>query len=452
MTSETDLSTVFSEADDDVRSLTSDLKKIEAWARDVAPKRHDERELDTDVEKAFLGTVPGFLQQLRADDLDPESVGEIGQELQSTFRQPLVDAIQRLVGDIVEEAGIDVEDDRLKTVEERLEAIEDEDDLRSYRDSYSSIYEDLANASERVKVEFAGVTGESPDDLAEPESTLRPRLNDLVSRHEALSAIEESMSGHEWAPETAQTLSDQPRLYDQLDMSIPVDDVTDEISKIDSITIRFENYGIRVSTLVMNALLESIEENGFPKFGKIFGSVTDELERLAEFETAVENTYTLTTVDTDTYTGNTENIESVYSRLKQQDYHNFTTLRGDLKTLDDEYSRWRNSLSKEWSRRTNLVEAYRNQFDFERPAALDRVDAFEEDFDESLERTLAALTEVRQWIYQKESHLDEQFSEEGIQLLHNIVQGGVDPSDYSIDAIDDLREDLPLKLNIDENG
>jgi len=452
MNSETDLSTVFSEADDDVRSLTSDLKEIEVWVRDVAPKRHDERELDTDVEEAFLGTVPEFLQQLRGDDLDPKSVREIGQELQSTFRQPLVDAIQRLVSDIVEEADIDVEEDRLKTVEERLEEIEDEDDLRSYRDSYNSIYEDLANASERVKVEFAEVIGESPDDLAEPERTLRPRLNDLLSRHEALNAIEESMSGHEWASETAQTLSKQPRLYDQLDISIPVDNVTDKITEIDSITTRFESYGIRVSTLVRNTLSESIEENGFPKFGKIFGSVTDELDRLAEFKTAIENAYTLTTVDTDTYTGDTEDIESVYDRLKQQEYHNFTTLRGDLKTLDDEHSRWRSNLSKEWSRRTNLVEAYRNQFDFERPAALDKVDGFEEDFDESLERTLTALTEVRQWIDQKESHLDEQFSEEGIQLLHNIVQGGIDPSDYSIDAIDDLREDLPLKLNIDENG
>lgn len=447
-----DIREIISNASREIKSSKENLTELEKWATDVGPEKNKERQLDEEVEKIFLNKVPEFKSKLEENDLEAKEVVKIGHKIQSSFNEPIQEAIETNIKNIITNLKIEfISDEKLQEIFNHFK--EKTESLNTYLESLKTINEDISSSvSDYIINEFKEYIKEDPDKLKSPDE-LESFLSRFSNRFNNLKEIENEIKDKDWCPEKIKELSTTSKFYKNLDDEIEVDDIkTKFIENINSKVENFNKWEISLDPLVLQKLKKNYNDKRGIK--TIFEYTKEDISFLNDYESCFENINILTTEmsDDDYYIKNFEDVESFYDNLRNKEFDNLKHLQGKLDKLKEKYEEWQNQSIQHWRRQIKLAEAYENQFGLDLPSFVQEIDSFENHFEEDFENAIIHLNKICKLVKEKEKELEDKYSEESVKLIKNLGEGKVRVEQYSIKSIKELQNEIPLILGIDENN
>jgi hypothetical protein len=440
MTEEIDfLVSDFEGATKEIEKIIADLDQRQSWldqARQEWPGR------TTEEKEAFQEAAEELRVDLDTQEFDGDVLNSFFDELQRSYRSPLLDSIRSNIEKVCSKLGID------SVVEERDVELSDrfEDDLVETRSQYQKIANELDDCDGVVLRKIATEYQDDPFLVLNP-NRVRQDINKYNQIYSGLRNIFSQLHTREWSPDEISQLSNELTRLESPAQTW--DEIKSIVSRIEEQVEELDSFDLNSESAVSGSLSTKIYSEDQRTHDAL-------REASSELSDVIDYQELLTKVDAvlDRHPDALGETEFGDDRHLETNYNTITELEGDLSRLERNFDQWKDHLHQRWSQIRSVGDYYLSGFEEidiiasdEIVAAIDSGIPIDEDPSEAFD----LLQQTEQWLTEQESELQDELSEEAITFLNDLINHEeVVVSDYSAEAIAQISDQLRLTVRIDE--
>lgn len=363
------------EVADSLESQQQELDEFDSFLDDAEERISS---LETNKRQAFYESV----DDLRSEATEVEAVEAmlaLREEIEEAIKSPLKEAALEAFDEFVGE--IDVELDK-----------SDESDLRdSIRNSVQSELEDMAETYQALSAQVADYPSHLKNIIAQrieaqPSRVINDRkelsadIKKLRERQENLSTIQSQLNRvASWGPSAEFT--EQDKFYDELDYTLSVDSIQDNISIIDAKVEDLEAARLSTSDPVQNRLEEDLETGSVSGLSRIVEQLRDDVNSLSHTFDEVQ-TYAVALEsfgrDREMFESQIDELLAGTEQLTINKYQSISALREEIRQLRTEYEGFLELVGDRLRAQREMVEELSTEFEDRKPPSVPETISSEE--------------------------------------------------------------------------
>ena len=442
MTEEIDsLVSDFEGATEEIEKIIADLGQRQNWldqARQEWPGR------TTEEKEAFQEAAEELRVDLDTQEFDWNTLNSFFDELQRSYRSPLLDSIRSNIEKVCSKLEID------SVVEERDVELSDrfEDDLVETRSQYQKIANELDDCDGVVLRKIATEYQDDPFLVLNP-NRVRQDINKYRQIHSGLQNIASQLDTREWSPDEISQLSNELTRLESPAQTW--DEIKSIVSRIEEQVEELDSFDLNSESAISGSLSTKIYSED-QRIHHALREASSELSDIIDYQELLTKVDAVLDRHPDAL-GKTE-FGDDRQRLSETNYNTITELEGDLSRLERNFDQWKDHLHQRWSQIRSVGDYYLSGFEeIDITASDEIVTAIDSGIpiDEDPSEAFDLLQQTEQWLTEQESELQDELSEEAVAFLNDLINHEVVVvSDYSAEAVAQISDQLRLTVRIDE--
>jgi uncharacterized protein YoxC len=429
MTDATTAQSVAEEISEVANSLENQQEELEEFELFLNEAEDRISSLDPNKRQAFYESV----DDLRSEIADVETVAsllalreEIEEAIKSPLKEAALDAFDEFINEIEVDIGKGDEADLRDSIRNSVQS-----ELEDMAKTYHSLSSQVADYPPYLKHIIAHRIESQPSSIINERAELSADIEKLRERHENLDTIQSRLDQVTfWAP--SGDLTEQEKFYEDLDYSLSVDPIQNNISVIDAKVEDLEDAGLSIADPVQNKFEEDLKNGNVTGLSRVIESLRDDINSISHVFDEVQTYATALESfgrDRDMFGPQIDELLAETEQLTINKYRSVSAVREEIAQLQSEYEDFLDSVGDRLRAQREMVEELSAEFeDRNLPSVPETISSEESLFNSVVHEypldALEACVTYDSWVEERFGEIEGSFeTERAMEIWGQLYEG-----------------------------